>query len=145
MVGLITLCSTKSSTPVTAAHLRSYTRDRSQDAPQNPAPRRKWTRLSSEAKQAILQRYEAGETSTALATEYSVAKSTILNLLRSNNVVVRRQPLTPHQVSDAARLYESGLSLSEVAMKLKINQETMRMAVVKAGVVLREPCGGRQA
>ena len=23
--------------------------------------------------------------------------------------------------------------------------ETMRMAVVKAGVVLREPCGGRQA
>lgn len=104
-----------------------------------------WTRLSDTARADVIARYEAGETSTALAIEYGVAKSTILNLLRANNVVVRRQPLTPHQVSDAARLYESGLSLSEVAMKLNINQETMRMAVVKAGVVLREPCGGRQA
>lgn len=52
-------------------------------------------------------------------------------------VAVRRQPLTPEQVSEAVRLYESGLSLSEVAERLQVNQETMRMAILKAGVTLR--------
>lgn len=60
---------------------------------------------------SVAARYAAGETSTALAAEYGVAKSTILRLLRENRVVVRRQPLTTEQVSEAVRLYESGLSL----------------------------------
>lgn len=53
--------------------------------------------------------------------------------------MVRRQPLTKQQVEDAARLYGAGSSLSQVAEALKVNQETMRMAILKAGVVLREP------
>ncbi|GAH43722.1 unnamed protein product, partial [marine sediment metagenome] len=52
-------------------------------------------------------------------------------------MVVRRQPLTPEQVSEAARLYESGLSLSQVAAQLRVNQETMRVAIIAAGVVMR--------
>lgn len=44
--------------------------------------------LVPRAKQA---RYEAGETSTALAAEYGVTKSMILSTIRSNSVVVRRQ------------------------------------------------------
>lgn len=74
-----------------------------------------------------------------LAEEFGVAKSTILGALRANNVVVRRQPLTAEQVAEAARLYGSGSSLSQVADALGVNQETMRVAVIKAGVVLREP------
>lgn len=65
--------------------------------------------------------------------------STILGILRSNRVVVRRQPLTAEQVSEAARLYESGLSLSQVAERLQVNQETMRMPLLKNGVSLRSP------
>jgi orotate phosphoribosyltransferase-like protein len=53
--------------------------------------------------------------------------------------VVRRQPLAADQVSEAARLYESGLSLSQVAERLKINQETMRVAILQKGVTLRPP------
>jgi transposase-like protein len=74
-----------------------------------------------------------------LAEEFGVAKSTVLRLLREQRVVVRRQPLTPEQMSEAARLYESGLSLSQVATRLSVNQETMRVAILKAGVALREP------
>ncbi|MEX3566333.1 hypothetical protein [Micrococcus endophyticus] len=74
-----------------------------------------------------------------MAKDYDVAKSTIIGILRANNVVVRRQPMTADQVSEAARLYESGLSLSQVAEALGVNQETLRVAVIKAGVVLREP------
>ena len=107
------------------------------------ATRRKWTRLSDEARTAVIERYEAGETSTALAEAFGVAKSTILGILRANSVVVRRQPLTAEQVSEAARLYESGLSLSEVADRLHVNQETMRVAIIGSGVPLRPPTGAR--
>lgn len=104
--------------------------------------KRPWNRLSDADRTEVLTRYEAGETSTALAADYGVAKSTILGILRSNNVVVRRQPLTSQQVSEAARLYESGLSLSQVAGQLSVNQETMRVAMLDVGVLLRPPTGG---
>lgn len=89
----------------------------------------------------MVERYEAGETSTALAEAYGVAKSTILGILRANSVVVRRQPLTAEQVSEAARLYDSGLSLSQVAERLKVNQETMRVAIMGSGVTIRPATG----
>lgn len=87
----------------------------------------------------VVARYEAAETSTALATEYRVAKSTILGILRANNAVLRRQPLTTEQVSEAARLCESGVSLSQVAERLSIDQETVRVAILNVGVALSPP------
>ncbi|WP_292813779.1 hypothetical protein [Microbacterium sp.] len=42
-------------------------------------------------------------------------------------------------MSEAAQLYKTGLSLSQVASRLELNQETMRTAILKAGVALREP------
>ncbi|GAA2021896.1 hypothetical protein GCM10009819_00510 [Agromyces tropicus] len=107
----------------------------------DPPTRRSWKRLGDEQRAHVVARYEAGETSTALATGYGVAKSTILSILRANSAVVRRQPLTAEQVSEAARLYESGLSLSQVAERLTVNQETMRVAILAAGVTLRPPTG----
>lgn len=103
--------------------------------------RRKWTRLSDQARADAAARYEAGETSTALACEYKVAKSTILGILRANAVVVRCQSLTPDQVSEAVRLYESGFSLSQAAKQMRVNQETMRVTILRVGVVLRPPTG----
>jgi len=49
--------------------------------------------------------------------------------------------MTPEQVSEAARLYASGLSLSQVAKHLDVNQETMRAAIIGAEVSLRPPTG----
>lgn len=54
---------------------------------------------------------------------------------------MRRQPLSSEQVSEAARLYASGLSLSQVAERLAVNQETMRVAILDAGIRLRPPTG----
>ncbi|WP_298875341.1 helix-turn-helix domain-containing protein [uncultured Microbacterium sp.] len=106
---------------------------------------RPWTRLSPASQDEVVRRYSDGSaTSTALAEEFKVAKSTILRILRENNVVVRRQPLTGTQVTQAKRLYKSGLSLSEVAAQMSVNQETMRVAIIAAGVKLRPPTGGRK-
>ena len=49
--------------------------------------------------------------------------------------------MLPEQVTEATRLYESGLSLSQVADALKVNQETMRIAIMKAGVEIRSATG----
>jgi hypothetical protein len=35
------------------------------------------------------------------------------------------------------------LSLSQIAEQLKVSQETMRVAIIKAGVVVREPTKAR--
>ncbi|WP_382310476.1 helix-turn-helix domain-containing protein [Herbiconiux sp. UC225_62] len=106
---------------------------------------RPWTRLSPAAQAEVIRKYSNGSaTSTALADEFKVAKSTILRILRENNVVVRRQPLTGKQVTQATKLYESGLSLSKVANQMAVNQETMRVAILAAGVKLRPPTGGRR-
>lgn len=106
-----------------------------------PSTRRSWKRLSGDQRADVVARYDAGETSTVLASEYGVAKSTILGILRANSVVVRRQPLTAEQVGEAVQLYETGLSLSEAADRLRVNQETMRVAMLAAGVSLRAPTG----
>lgn len=103
--------------------------------------KRSWNRLSNDVRTTVAERYAAGETTTALAQEYGVAKSTIIGILRDRNVVIRRQPLTADQVSEAARLYESGLSLSQVAERLQVNQETMRVAIIAVGVKVRPPAG----
>lgn len=110
-----------------------------------PRVKRGWNRLNADQQASVAARYSNGETSTALAQEYGVAKSTILRILREARVVVRRQPLTSEQVSEAAQLYEAGLSLSQVAKRLDLNQETMRTAILKAGVVLREPTRAKSA
>src|SRR5690606_17517456 len=95
-VDLFDLYYKNSSTPVTAADLRAIRRAAGAFAASNPlevrsatarntlqdkeeirTPKRKWTRLHASAKADIVARYEAGETSTALAAEYGVAKSTV--------------------------------------------------------------------
>lgn len=155
IVGLIDLCSSKYPTGVETENLRlirDYLAtpvragvdplpDAAPNIHETRSPRRKWKRLSTDVRADVVARYSSGETSTTLAAEYGVAKSTILGILRANNVVVRRQPLTPEQVSEAAQLYQSGLSLSQVAEKMKVNQETMRVAIMKAGVEIRPATG----
>lgn len=157
-VDLIDLCSTYSVTGAVAPILALTRPDTAPPVANRPdtsldttprnaeikRPHRKWNRLSDTARADVASRYSAGEDSTALAKEYGVAKSTILSILRAHSVVVRRRPLTKQQVSEAARLYEAGSSLSQVAEVLKVNQETMRMAIIKAGVVLREPTKANQ-
>lgn len=140
MVGVVYLCSNNSATPVTPTQIREIlgaTGDYVRGV--EPRVKRSWNRLSNEVRTTVAERYAAGETTTALAQEYGVAKSTIISILRDRSVVMRRQPLTAEQVSEAARLYEFGLSLSQVAAQLNVNQETMRVAIRELGVHLRPP------
>ena len=66
--------------------------------------KRSWTRLSEEARADVATRYETGDTTTQLAEDFDVAKSTIIGTLRERKIVMRRQSLSTEQVSEAARL-----------------------------------------
>lgn len=146
-VDLEYLLSNNSATPVTADKARQIlAAAEAGEAPPvvQTSRTRPWTRLSPDAQAEVVRRYSSGETSTALAEDFGVAKSTILRILRENSVVVRRQSLTGKRVTMAKRLYESGLSLSEAADQMFVNQETMRVAIIGAGVELRPPSGGRR-
>lgn len=141
-VDIVYLCSNKSTTSVTAAQIRAISGsigDSERDS--RPRVRHGWNRLTDEQRVEVARRYEVGDTTTELAKAYGVAKSTIIGILRERNIVVRRQPMTPDQVRDAVGLYESGLSLSQVALQLNVNQETMRVAIIRAGVQIRPATG----
>lgn len=98
-------------------------------------------RLTAEVQAEIVVAYQTGEHSTVLARRYGVSKTALLELLREAGVQLRRQPMTPEQIEQARQLYERGLSLSQASGQLGIHQDTIRLALKRAGVTLR-PGGG---
>ena len=142
LVDLIHRCSENSTTVVSRPVVDMHEHNHAPMQPIDPLPApRRWTRLSLADRARVVERYEAGEASTSLAAELGVAKSTILAILREANVVVRRQPLTPQQVSEAAALYGSGCSMSQVAARMSHKQDTIRLALKAVGVRMRPPTG----
>ncbi|MEV7608513.1 hypothetical protein AB0N61_03425 [Microbacterium sp. NPDC089320] len=113
MVDIVYLCSNNSTTSVTAAEIqRTSAATGDSERKFQPRVKRGWNRLSAEQQASIIVQYSGATTSTALAEEFGVAQSTILRIHCEPCLVVRPQPMTSEQVSKAADLYESGLSLS---------------------------------
>lgn len=88
-----------------------------------------------------MRRYTAGETAKALAEEYGVARNAVLNLLRSNNVVVRRQPPSDEQKRRFALEYEAGETIAEIANRTGFSFGSVQKSLYAAGVQMR-PRGG---
>lgn len=94
-------------------------------------------RLGIGACAEILQRYAAGETALALANEFGVSKAAVLNLLRENNVVMRRQPPTEEQRALLVRGYESGLTIAQLEEKYGIPHGSIGRVLKAEGVQMR--------
>jgi hypothetical protein len=69
--------------------------------------------------------------------DHDISKAGILKLLAEAGVSMRRQPLTPEQVREATELYRSGLSLAKVSAQLALPHESIRRALIDAGVRMR--------
>lgn len=92
----------------------------------------------------IAQEYVDGATSTGLCRTYQLSKSAVLKILKDAGVDMRMRPLTGEQIQAGRALYESGLSLSRAASQMGVPQDTLRRALLAAGVPLR-PSGGSAA
>lgn len=84
-----------------------------------------------------MARYHAGETSGDLSTEIGISKSGLLRLLRSEDVAMRKQPITTGDAKRAARFYENGLSIMEIVEQIGYSYSTIRKSLNASGVAMR--------
>ena len=108
-----------------------------------PSLRQEQTRLTDSQRSEVARRYEAGESANALAAEFGVHRTTIVNALRSAGVEARYRIMADDDVDEARRLYESGLSLVEVGNRFGVAARTVLNAFGRAEVPTR-PVGTNQ-
>ncbi|MBZ5735144.1 helix-turn-helix domain-containing protein [Nocardioides sp. TRM66260-LWL] len=88
----------------------------------------------------MVERYVAGETVKALAAEHGLHHQTIRAVLVEAGVLVRtRQRLTQKQLEEIVKLYESGLTTTEIGERLGVYASTVGRQLKKLGVELRAP------
>lgn len=107
---------------------------------ERPAPPRVHSidrRLPEEVLDAIVQRYEGGESTQAIATAYDIGAASVNRLLRRHGAAVREQAISEDVVKKAVRLYESGLAVHAVASELGVAKTSLLRALKKAGIQLR--------
>lgn len=97
-------------------------------------------RLSSETIVEVVQRYQAGQHTTALSKEYGISKSGLISLLRSEGVTLRRRPLSKAATERAVRLYKHGLTIQQVADRVDSSYGTIRNMLHREGVRVRGNC-----
>lgn len=94
-------------------------------------------RLGQEKVREILRRYRQGESARSLATEYGVAPSALVRLLRENNVVVRRKVVSPETKALLVKEYEEGATVAELEGRHQLSHGSVLRALHKAGVEMR--------
>lgn len=75
----------------------------------------------------LVARYQAGEMSTVLARESSIAKSTFLRLLAEYGVSSRPHGLTPAKEKEILRLRKQGMIIREIAKRVGYSYDTVRL------------------
>ncbi|MBK0419137.1 hypothetical protein JD276_08830 [Leucobacter sp. CSA1] len=76
-----------------------------------------------------------------IAEKYGIHRVTVSIVLGRNGTSKRPKGLNDHQKARAVELYESGLSLATVGKQLGFNATTIRAALLKQGVSMRDPHG----
>ncbi|MCA4995233.1 helix-turn-helix domain-containing protein [Tsukamurella tyrosinosolvens] len=113
--------------------------------PQRPQPKRHPKQhLTPEQVSGLVARYNAGTPSTQLVAETGMAKGTILKLLHANGATIRRQGLSPEDITHAAHLYASGQSLAQIGSRYGVSHTTVRYALIDEGIQLRPRRGWPQ-
>ena len=98
------------------------------------------TRLSYPQRQKLLDACASGMPVKQIAERFGVHRTTITQIAASAGVTMRNQPLSPAVQEEASRLYDSGLSLAQVAERLKVAPSAVRTAVLATGRTIR-PAG----
>lgn len=103
-------------------------------AENSPCPQ---TRLSVQNRAALAQEYAKGVPVDELVRRFGIHRTTVHRLASQAGVAVRRRGLDEPGRREAARLYEQGMTLEEVATELGVGDETVRSAVVACDGTIR--------
>jgi hypothetical protein len=102
-------------------------------------------RLDASVPAQVVADYEAGMPTTQLTGKYGLSKASVLRLLHEAGAEMRRQPFSEQEVSEAAQLYASGLSIAAVGLRLEAHPSKVWRALRAQGVALRPPRNRRPA
>ena len=86
--------------------------------------------------------YRGGMSIAELSREFGIYTRTAAAHLVRRSVPLRQRGIVPEDAPEAARLYESGLTLVEVGLRFSVSQQAVRRAVAAEGVEIR-PRGRR--
>ena len=98
---------------------------------------KKQTRLADSDRNAVIERYLAGETANALASTYDVNRATVFATLRRAGIKSRYRILTDDDVAAATEMYENGQSLASIAKQFDVSDGTLLHAFRRLGVPTR--------
>lgn len=87
--------------------------------------------------------YKAGAPIKTLVAQFKVDQSTVTKHVKRAGIRLRVPALLPEEVEEASRLYRSGQSLRQVGSHFGVRDTTVRTALLRAGVKMRD-CQGRE-
>ncbi len=104
-------------------------------------PTQRQTRLTQSEIEMLIEDYRAGSTINALAEQYHIHRTTVMNHLRRNKVKTRRfhRGLNGGQVRRAAERYTFGMSLAQLGEEFGVDAEVIRREFIKLGLPRRLP------
>ncbi|BBX25032.1 hypothetical protein MALV_01570 [Mycolicibacterium alvei] len=85
--------------------------------------------------------YKDGTGTPELRSRYNLSQGSVLKILHSHGVTMRRQGITDEQIDDAVHLYELGESLAKIGAHLGAEAGTVRRALLNRGVRMRDTHG----
>jgi hypothetical protein len=87
--------------------------------------------------ETLAAEYEAGASTIELQERFGLGKGSVLRLLHEAGVKIRRQPMDDERLEEIRRLYQSGLTIREVAASLSMPKTTVQDALARAGQAMR--------
>ena len=89
----------------------------------------------------LVAAYQAGATVYEIAERLQINRKTVSVLLERQGVPRRGRPLSPVQIEQARDLYVAGQSLATIAPQLDCDPGTVRLALLRAGIRMRDAQG----
>jgi DNA-binding CsgD family transcriptional regulator len=107
-----------------------------------PAPLHRRPRpLIRDQREHLIADYQAGATIYDLARRYGIHRHTVGKHLADAGVQARRHGLSTDELATARHLYAQGQSLARIGDQLGYDHGTIRRALLRAGVPMRDTHG----
>ena len=94
-------------------------------------------RLSKAQKAELVADYESGMLVRNIAVKFGIHRVTVSNLIEAAGHKLRSRGLNADQIKEASELYVAGQSLAKLSARYGVSAETVRQALIRAGVATR--------
>ena len=103
-------------------------------------------RLTPDVREAIVSRYQAGDSAKALSQDFEISRDGVVRLLRDAGVTTRPQNVvTPQATDQIVQLYAGGLTIRQVVEQVGYSFGTVQRVLNKHGGVMRVSPVGKRA